>query len=259
MIEFVISLPTWAGLALSMIVTSVMGLVVYLLFYKLILQFKPRDLKEPTANIFRVVGLLVSLVLALAFSEVMIELRTTRTAIQREVVALSDIFGVLKMFGIEETRDIRTILIHYAQAVVDDDWPALSNDKLGQRAGDLKKQLVESVLNLKPTTPNQEKMLSHILADIDALSDYRVVRLDSALAKPPVYVYVIIFGFLVTMACFGVYRPQAPLVVLVLLYTVFVGLVLYLVLAMSDPFQGSFGVAPAPFEYLVETLQSEIR
>ena len=46
---------------------------------------------------------------------------------------------------------------------------------------------------------------------------------------------------------------------LVFLYTVFVGLVLYLVLAMSDPFQGNFGIAPAPFEYLIETLQPEIR
>jgi hypothetical protein len=67
------------------------------------------------------------------------------------------------------------------------------------------------------------------------------------------------FGFLVTMACFGVYRPQTPLIVLVTLYTLFVGLVLYLVLAMSDPFQGSFGVEPVSFEYLVETLQSEIK
>jgi len=44
-----------------------------------------------------------------------------------------------------------------------------------------------------------------------------------------------------------------------LLFTVFVGLVLYLVLALSDPFQGYLGVAPTSFEYLVETLQSEIR
>jgi cation transporter-like permease len=102
-------------------------------------------------------------------------------------------------------------------------------------------------------------LLSHILNDIDALSDHRFIRLDSALAEPPVYLYVIIFGFLVTMACFGVYRPQAPLVVLFLLYTVFVGLVLYLILALSDPFQGDIGVAPTVFEHLVETLQSEIR
>ena len=97
------------------------------------------------------------------------------------------------------------------------------------------------------------------MADFDTLSDYRIVRLNSALAKPPVYAYVIIFGFLVTIACFGAYRPQVPLVVLVSLYTVFVGFALYLVLALSDPFQGDLGIAPTEFEYLVETLQSEIR
>jgi len=53
-----------------------------------------------------------------------------------------------------------------------------------------------------------------------------------------------------------VHRPQLPLVALVTLYTVFVGLVLYLVLALSDPFQGDIGVAPTSFEYLVAALQS---
>ena len=62
------------------------------------------------------------------------------------------------------TREIQTILIDYAQAVIDDDWPTLAEDRLGQRAGALKTQLAEGVLNLKPATSNQQKMLSHILA-----------------------------------------------------------------------------------------------
>ena len=61
------------------------------------------------------------------------------------------------------------------------------------------------------------------------------------------------------MACFGAYRPQPPLVVLVSLYTLFVGLVLFLILKLSDPFQGDIGIAPTVFEHLVETLQSEIK
>jgi len=47
-------------------------------------------------------------------------------------------------------------------------------------------------MRLKPASPIQETMLSQIMADIDALSDYRAVRLDSASAKPPIYVYVIL-------------------------------------------------------------------
>jgi hypothetical protein len=258
MIDFLISLPTWAGCLITMGFTTIVGFVVYLIFYKLIVKYKRESMRDPTSNIFRVVGMLVSLMLALAFSEVISELRTIRSSIQREAVAILDISDVLELFGVERTREIRTILVDYAQAVIDDDWPALSDDRLSLRVGALKNQLAMAVINLKPATTTQEQMVSHILADIDALSDYRVIRLDSALAHPPIYIPVIIFGFLVTMACFGVYRPQLPLVALVALYTVFVGLVLYLVLALSDPFQGDIGVAPTSFEYLVETLQSEI-
>ena len=258
MFDFILSLSTWVGCVTLITFTIAMGFVVYISSYKLISKYKREDMKDSTSNLFRVVGMLVSLMLALAFSEVIIEMRTIRNAIQRETVALSDIFAVLKLYDPEATQDVQAIVIDYAQAVIDDDWPALADDRLSQRVGDLKTQLAKGVLNLKPATPNQEMMLSHILTDLDALSDHRVIRLDAALAEPPVYVYIIIFGFLVTMACFGVYRPQAPLIVLVTMYTIFIGLVLYLVLALSDPFQGSFGVASTPFEYLVETLQSEI-
>ena len=259
MIEFLLSLPTWIGFGVTMVSTALAGFVVYLVFYTFIQKYKREDVKEPTNNLFRVVGMLVSLMLALTFSEVITEQRTIRNAIQHETVAISDIFEALKLFDTERTREIRTNLINYSQAIIDDEWPTLADDRLSQRVGALKMKLVVDVLNLKPANPTQKKLLSLIMADIDALSDYRTVRLNSAMAKPPVYAYVITFGFLVTMACFGAYRPQAPLVVLVSLYTVFVGLVLYLVLALSDPFQGDFGIAPTEFEYFVETLQSEIR
>jgi hypothetical protein len=242
-----------------MVSTTVVGLVVYLVFYKFISKYQSYDLKDPTSSLFRVVGLLVSLMLSLAFSEVIAELRTINNAVEREAVAISDTFGNLKLFDIERTREIRTTLVEYTQAVIDDDWPALANDKLSQRTGALKRQLTEAVLNLEPATSNQEKLWSLIVADLDVISDHRFIRLHSALEKPPVFVYVIIVGFLITMACFGAYRPQAPLVVLVSLYTLFVGLVLFLIVKLSDPFQGDIGVAPTAFEYLVETLQSKIR
>jgi hypothetical protein len=57
------------------------------------------------------------------------------------------------------------------------------------------------------------------------------------------------------MACFGAYRPQG---LLVCMYTLFVGLVLYLILALSDPFQGGFGVDPTTFEYQVEKMRAEL-
>ncbi len=114
-------------------------------------------------------------------------------------------------------------------------------------------------MNLEPTTSIQEKLFAKMLTDLDAISDYRLIRLDNALADPPVYIKVVFLGFLFTMACFGVYRPQAPLIVLVSLYAVFIGLTLYLILALSDPFQGGFGADPTTLEHLVEAMRSKIR
>jgi len=230
----------------------------YVTSYKLILKYQSDELKDPTSNLFRVIGMIVSLMLSLAFAEVLVEMRSIENAVEREAVAISDTFDDLQRFDNENTRNIRIILIDYAQAIIDDDWPALSNDRLGQRAGDLNKQLQKSVMELEPATASQKHLMSRILDDLDAASDYRLIRLDNALAEPPVYIYVVFFGFLLTMACFGTYRPQVPLVALVSMYTLFVGLVLYLILALSDPFQGGMGVDPTTFEHLVEKMQAEL-
>lgn len=257
MIEFLLSLPDLVGGAVVMVLTTIVGLVVYVVSYRFVSKYQVDELKDPTSSLFRVVGMLVSLMLSLAFADVIVKLRTIENAIGREVVAISDSFYDLELFDIERTRELRALLIEYTQAVIDDDWPALADDRLSHRSGALKRQLSAQVTKLEPATPAQEKLWSLMLADIDAISDYRLIRLDSALAQPPVFVYVVVFGFLVTMACFGAYRPQGPLVVLISLYTVFIGFVLYLILSLSDPYQGAFGVDPAAFEHLVETLRAD--
>lgn len=256
MIEFVLSLPEGAGIAIAMVFATLLGLAVYIISHSLISKYQKEDLKDPMSSLFRVVGVLVGLMLSLAFADVIIQVTTIKKALEREAVAISDTFRDLKQFEPEKTRKTRSALIEYTRAVIDDDWPALADDRLGQRAGDLMVRLSEKIANLEPQTPVQKRVLSRIDADIDVISDARLIRLDNALAAPPVYIYVIIFGFLVTMACFGAYRPQAPLVVLVSLYTSFVGLVLYLILSLSDPFQGAFGVDPTTLEYILERMRN---
>jgi hypothetical protein len=259
MVDFLVSLPTWLGCCVAMVTAACVGFVVYLVFVKFMSKYKSYDLKDPINNVFRVVGLLVSLMLALAFAEVISELKTIRRAIQEETTAISDIFWVLKLYDIDKTRELRALLVEYSKAVIKDEWSTLADDNLSQQVDAIRRQIGKAIVNLKSVNSTQEKLKALIFADFDLLSNFRFIRLSSAMATPPVFTYIIIFGFLVTMACFGAYPPQTPLVVLILFYTVFIGLVLYLILQLSDPFQGNIGVSARPLEYLVESLQSEIR
>ena len=258
MVEGLLSLPDWIGGIVVMALTTGVGLGVYIVAYKIVAKYQREDLKDPTSSLFRVVGMLVSLMLSLAFADVIVKLRAIENAVGREVVAISDTFYDLQAFDAAKTRELRALLVDYTEAVIEDDWPALADDRLGKRSGALRRRLAEQVIALKPATPVQERLWALILADVDAISDHRLTRLDAALAQPPVFVHIVIFGFLVTMACFGAYRPQGPLVGLISLYTLFIGFVLYLVLSLSDPFQGAIGIDPTAFERLAETLREEM-
>jgi hypothetical protein len=55
-IELLLSLPTWVGCCISMVSTTFVGLVVYLVFYKFISKYQSYDLKDPNTSLFRVVG-----------------------------------------------------------------------------------------------------------------------------------------------------------------------------------------------------------
>ena len=138
MIDFVLSLPIVLGALVFMVLTFAAGIAAYLISHRLIVRFQAEDqedLKDATSSLFRVVGILLSLFLTLTFAEVVFELNTIETAIEKEAMAISDIHNDLRRFGVEETRDLRTLLVEYTQAIIEDDWPALANDRLPSTVG----------------------------------------------------------------------------------------------------------------------------
>ena len=246
---------------LAMLLGASAGLGTYLISSKLIFKYQWAELKDgelqsAVGGLSRVLGMLVSLMLSLAFSSVIQELKAINHAMQREAVAISDIFNSLERIDVEGAKETQDILVEYTEAVIVDDWSSLANDQLGKQASALKRQLTDQVLGLEASTPLQQKQWSQILSDLDMISDHRLIRLDAALAEPPGYIYAIGCGFLLTMACFGVNKPTVTFVVLAGLLTAFVGVVIYLVLALSDPFQSQLGVDPKTFETMLESLKS---
>lgn len=256
MINYILSLPDLLGGFVMALFCTVSGIVVYLFSYKVIARYQSSDLKDPASGLFRLVGILVSLVLSLAFGQVVVEWRDIQNAIKGEVTAITGISIELQQFDAKEVQWLHNTLIDYTQSVIDDDWPALAHDQLGEKASRKLLQLLEGANGIESANPSQEGLKGNIKTEIDRVIDFRLTRLNNALAQPPVYAFVTILGFLIAMACFGVYRPQGPLIYLVTLYTSFVGIVLYLIFTLSDPFQGVISIEPDLYERLVRYLET---
>jgi ABC-type tungstate transport system substrate-binding protein len=56
------------------------------------------------------------------------------------------------------------------------------------------------------------------------------------------------------MVCFGTHKPNRSTVVLLSLYTMLIGLVIYLILAFSDPFQGDTAIEPTSLQYVLQQI-----
>jgi hypothetical protein len=261
MIDALLSLPTLAGCLVFMAITAAVGLAIYYVTF----QFHTKrqndesfqEVKDATDNLFRVVGWLFTLLLSLTFTDVIGELTVTERAIENESAVVQDIHHGLQRFSLEETGESRKLLVDYAKSVTDEDWLALAGGNLSTRTDAILRDLGDAILNLETSTPRQETLKSNIIADVDSISDFRLTRLQQAKEEPSTVLIVVVFGYLVTMVLFGIYQPRPALVVLLSLYAIFVGVVIYLILAMSDPFQGTWAVDTAPMEYALEKMQSD--
>ena len=110
MIESLVSLPVVFGSLVFMAFAVAIGLPSYFVSHKLISRFQTSDMKEATGNLFRVVGLLVSLLLALTFAEVLSDLHEAERAVKGEGAAIGDIAGSLELYGLEETREALSLI-----------------------------------------------------------------------------------------------------------------------------------------------------
>ena len=254
--EVLLSMPAGLAASVSVAFAVATGLLAYFGSAKLVSRYQASELRDGAGNLFRVTGILVSLMLALAFADVISDWKSIGRAVDHEAAAISDVFYALRAYDDEATRELRAVLIDYTQTLVDEDWPAMARNELSTRGDALLERLVDGALELPSASRRQEDLRSFILRDLDAMSDSRLVRLNHARAQLPLYLPIIIFGFLVTMACLGSNRPQLPLIVLGSLYASLVGLVLYLVVSLSDPFSGWNTVEPATLDRLLAWMRS---
>lgn len=254
-IELLLHLPVVLGVLLLMGLTTLSGLLVYLLSSRVFAKSGSRETRRAANYLFRAIGILVSLFLSLTFADVVLETNQIESAIEREAVMLEDIHRDLDRYDSSRARRAQTLLVDYIESVINDDWPALANDELSKETRDIFDQLEYQALHLEVETEIQGILRSRIISDVDLISDLRLIRLEQALAKPPLFLIVVIFGFLTTMICFGPHQPNRLTLMLLSLYTMLIGLVMYLILAYSDPFQGSTGIEPTSIQFVLDEVR----
>lgn len=250
MLTKLILLPPLIGIPLAVISCIFIGIIPYLVIWALLRNAFTEEIKYVAYNILRLSGALLGLLLSLTFVDVRADLTRLRNSIELEAAQIVDIYNDLGQFGTPEAETLQVKIVEYTQALINDEWAKLANDRFSPRAVELFKNLNYGVLNLNPLNKAQEMLQASIFQDLDEISDYRQVRHYYAKSDPPYFLFITVLGFLVTMSLLAVHQPRPVSILLMCFYCAFVGIVLYFIIAQSHPFDGAMRVTPEPFEVI---------
>lgn len=170
-----------------------------------------------------------------------------RQAVGNEATSIGTAYEQAALFPAGKS-EIRRALICYARAVPTYDWPALSEHRGGSPKVDAAyRDLVVSVGegDRPPTGALHAASATNLAAQIGSISTARETRLVAAESRMPVMLWVLLIGggTFVIVSIFVITIPALPRTqaVLVSMSAVFTGVLLLIVIALSNPFAAGGG------------------
>ncbi|MGZ9809759.1 bestrophin-like domain [Pseudoroseicyclus sp. H15] len=196
------------------------------------------DTRDLAGSVLFRIASLHGLVLALVFAQDLSGIRDVAVSASREATLVADIYYDATRFDAETTANLRSELAQYAMIVVEEEWPLLAEERhMAPRAWEKWDLAYQEVLNLTPTTPRQERLLAFMLADVRELSALRDERENVAQSPAlPLFLWAALVGVILIGAAYFTWPATALNIALISGFGAFTGLIVYMIVAFSNPF-----------------------
>ena len=193
----------------------------------------------------------------LAFSLVQAQgnLRSVERAVAGEAMQLSQMDRLLAGYGDPAVAAIRETARVYAESIVTDEWPKLSEHSSSEHTADLFQTLSRQVLAIRPPPGRESAIYGDLMKIVDQLAESRVERLNASdLGLPPIFWEVIALLTVLLVALCACIDPSRA---------VFLGglgaglaLLITLVFIFDQPFLGNVSVSPDPIAKVLQAMRA---
>jgi hypothetical protein len=147
----------------------------------------------------------------------------------------------------------------YTRQLIDEAWPLQRRGRIPTQGLKSMDGLQSTLVNFEPTTEAQKGLALETLASYSRMMEARRLRLDSVEHQlPGVMWLVVILGAFISLTSafyFPVHDAHLHRVQVGLL-GVFIGLVIFMILALDRPYRGDLGLKPKPYEIVYEQLMT---
>jgi hypothetical protein len=179
------------------------------------------------------------------------------TKVGEEASALAALYRNVSSFPDPQRAELRTDLREYARQVIDVSWPLQRRGIVPQNTAGTLEALQTHLASFEPTTEGQKTRYAESYRELDRIVELRRLRLKSVVAGLPMALWsVVLVGAFVNIAVtwFFDMRSQIMHFWMTIMFSGLLGLLIFLLAAMDNPFRGDISVGPEAFELVYKQL-----
>ncbi len=252
--DFIYDIPL-RQLAINFALIAVLAIVLGILIIKPILRLligSPPDLNElighGTAGFSLFYGLLLGLLTVSAYQNN----AQIKQAILNEATALGALYADMSSYPEPIRSDMKAMLRDYLLFTIHRDWPAHREGEFLNGGANRANAMRQRLANFEPETRGQEIVHADTIAAFQSFAVARQARLTGVIIEiPDVLWYAVLVGAVINLILLVMLRMR-PMMQFVLgtITAFFLGVILFVIVALDDPLRGASGLEPEPLQLL---------
>jgi hypothetical protein len=252
--NFVYDIPL-EKLAIYFSLIAVTAMVVGMLIIKPVLRLfigSPPDLNESisygTAGFSLFYGLLLGLLTVSAYQNN----AQVRQAILNEATSLGALYADMSSYPEPIRSEVKAMLRDYTLFTIHRDWPAHRNGEFLNGGANRTNAMRQRLASFEPETAGQEIIHAQTIAAFQGFAEARQQRLTGVITEiPNVLWYAVLVGAAINLILFVMLRMRFfQQFILGTITAFFLGVILFVIVALDDPLRGGSGLDPGPLQIL---------
>jgi hypothetical protein len=204
---------------------------------------------EVGSQVFQLIGVMFSVVLAFVFSEVWSQYITAAQAIDRECGALHGASLLADAMPKGQGRAVNEQIVAYTKTVIEEEWPAMQARQGRPAAVQALRAAIDAAARTPAETPSEVASRTQIvtlLSQAHEARETRTFQLTLGVPKAMWAVLIVIASMLIGMVVVAGTEPPAT-VILASAFAASIVMVLILVRMLDYPFEGALALSDEDF------------
>ncbi len=250
MLEFILNLSFWQGLLITTLSIGLIGFLVILVVKKYVSPHLKKQHEKVGRLLFRVTAGLIALLISLSYANERVAQGKIIDALEEEASLLVNTAFVLTIFDNAQSDIIHEKIIDYIDLTLKDEWKTVGSNPYFSEATNRLKEAYVLTSQLTTLNSDEQMLKSRLLDNLDSIIQLMQVRVYSKTVLIPNLIYILCLGLLFMWVFYTVYPVDLISMSFISLYNIFIGTLIYFVLALSNPLAGPMKIKAHSFEVI---------